>query len=326
MPITTLTSDPDALTLTLVGEYPVPVRRLWQAWVDPRQIERFWGPPDWPATFTRHDLRAGGSSNYFMSGPEGEQLSNYTRYIEVVEGERIAAIDGFAGDDGEPNDDMPSMRMDVRFEPTVEGSRFTSVTTFPSLEAMEQLMEMGMMEGLSQAMAQMDDVLADLASFAAGRGTEAKRLTPTRLRVTRMMRGTVEQIWRATREPELIQRWMLGPDGWTMPVCQVPDAAGGTYRYEWESVDRSQRFGFEGTMRELDAPHRQVFDQRQIGAPEESGMEVETTLQPMDDGALLVLVFTTPTAEMLDEIIAGGMADGMELSYARLDRVLDDTA
>ena len=72
MPIVSISSDPASLTLTAIGEYPVPVKRLWAAWTDPRQLERFWGPPQWPATFTRHDLREGGRADYHMTGPAGE--------------------------------------------------------------------------------------------------------------------------------------------------------------------------------------------------------------------------------------------------------------
>ena len=78
-------------------------------------------------------------------------------------GRRIELEDGFADEDGSPNDAMPSMRMVFTFEPTSSGSRFTSVTTFPSLEAMEQLVKMGMVEGLKSAMGQLDAVLADRA-------------------------------------------------------------------------------------------------------------------------------------------------------------------
>ena len=69
MPVQSIAPDLDTLTLTAIGEYPVPVARLWEAWADPRQLERFWGPPGWPATFTRHDLAVGGRSEYHMTGP-----------------------------------------------------------------------------------------------------------------------------------------------------------------------------------------------------------------------------------------------------------------
>jgi uncharacterized protein YndB with AHSA1/START domain len=141
---------------------------------------------------------------------------------------------------------MPTMRMVFSFESTKTGSRCTTVTTFPSLAAMEQLTKMGMIEGMRSAMGQIDALLAALQSFAATRATEAQILNDTQVRVSRVIRGTVEQIWRAHHDPTLMQRWLLGPDGWTMPVCEVATKVGEHYRYEWENSDKSQRFGFVG--------------------------------------------------------------------------------
>ena len=161
MPITSIDSDAEALTLTVVGEYPVPVERLWQAWSDPRQLERFWGPESWPARFTRHDMTVGGRSQYHMTGPDGSTSQGWWRFIAVEPGRLIEVEDGFAHEDGSPNDDMPSMRMVFTFEQTATGSRFIGVTHFPSLEAMEQLVEMGMVEGMKSALGQLDGVIAD---------------------------------------------------------------------------------------------------------------------------------------------------------------------
>ncbi len=77
MPITSITKDTEALTMTVVADFGVPVRRLWDAYADPRQLERFWGPPTWPATFSRHDMAVGGRSHYLMTGPDGDQSHGY---------------------------------------------------------------------------------------------------------------------------------------------------------------------------------------------------------------------------------------------------------
>lgn len=167
MPITSVSSDASALTLTIVGEYPVPVERLWQAYADPRQLERFWGPETWPATFTRHDMTVGGRSEYYMTGPDGTTARGWWRFLAVEPARRIELEDGFAHDDGRPNDAMPTMRMVFTYEPTPTGSRFTSTTYFPSPEAMQQLVEMGMEEGLRSALGQLDAVLAEPAPLAA---------------------------------------------------------------------------------------------------------------------------------------------------------------
>lgn len=168
MPITSVSSDANALTLTVVGDYPVPVERLWQAYADPRQLERFWGPETYPATFTRHEVEAGGRSEYHMAGPDGSVSRGWWRFLSVDPGRGFEVEDGFANEDGTPNETMPSMRMVFRFEPAGTGSRVTSVTHFPSTEAMQQLVDMGMEEGLRSAMGQLDGVLAEPAPSRAG--------------------------------------------------------------------------------------------------------------------------------------------------------------
>jgi uncharacterized protein YndB with AHSA1/START domain len=171
MPISSIVSDAGALTLTVVGDYPVPVERLWAAYADPRQLERFWGPETWPATFVRHDMEVGGRSEYYMTGPDGNTSRGWWRFQAVEPGRRFEVEDGFADEDGRPDEAMPTMRMVFTFEPTPTGSRFTSVTYFPSLESMEQLVKMGMLEGLRSALGQLDGVLAGSPSLTVDPAT-----------------------------------------------------------------------------------------------------------------------------------------------------------
>lgn len=321
MPITSITSDPHALTMTMIGDYPVPVTRLWEAWADPRQLERFWGPPGWPATFTRHDVAVGGRSEYHMTGPDGERSTGYWVFETVEPGRCIEVVDGFAHEDGSANDEMPNMRMRMTFEATDEGSRFVSVTTFPDLATMEQLAAMGMVEGATAAFGQMDDVLADLATFAAELPVAAQLLDDTHVRISRVVRGTVDEVWRAHHDPDLVRRWMLGPDGWTMPVCETSTEVGGAYRYEWAAEDGSERFGFEGEVLAAAPPHRAVQTERMTGTDGPSTVN-ELTLTPVAGGTLLTLLITYPSRELRDEILATGMTEGMETSYARLESLL----
>ncbi len=318
MPITATSSDPETLTLTVVGDYDVPVARLWQAFVDPRQLERFWGPVEWPATFTRHDMAVGGQSHYYMTGPDGTLARGWFRFLDIEPQRRIEVEDGFALDDGAPDPAMPVMRMTFHFQETSSGSRFTGVTRFESLEDMERVLELGMEEGMRSAMGQLDRVLADLASFASDRATEAQILSDTLVRISRIIRGTVEEVWRAHHEPELLQRWFLGPDGWTMPVCQVATEVGGSFRYEWEAEDGSGRFGFEGTVLEWEPPSRVVSTEQMIGM-EGPPARNEMTLAPVPGGTLLTLIITYPNAEVRDAALGSGMTDGMEAGYRRLE-------
>ena len=319
MPVTSVTQDPESLTLTIVADFAVPVRRVWDAYADPRQLERFWGPPSWPATFTRHDMAVGGRSNYAMHGPQGETSGGYWEFLSVDEAKRFEVVDGFADDEGNPNQELPTIRMEFVFEPTDGGSRLTTTSHFASLDELEKLVAMGMVEGTRAAMSQIETVLDDLTSFAAGNGTEVALLGETKARITRIIRGSVDQVWRAHHEPELLRRWMLGPDGWTMPVCEVATVVGQSYRYEWENEESGERFGFTGHLLECLAPVRATTDEAMIGVAGPSVVN-ELTLIPLESGTLLSVICTYPDAATREMILATGMADGMETSYARLER------
>lgn len=160
MPVTEVRKDPEALTLRVAAQFAAPVARVWAAYADPRQLERFWGPPGWPATFVRHDFAVGGRSEYYMTGPDGTQSRGYFEFLAVDAPRAFEVLDGFLGPDGKSADGMPTMRMRFTFEPHDGGTRMIVVTTFPSVEALEQLTAMGMEEGMRAAMGQIDAVLA----------------------------------------------------------------------------------------------------------------------------------------------------------------------
>ena len=320
MPITSIDKDVDALTMTVVADFRVQARRLWEAYSDPRQIEKFWGPPEWPATFPRHDMIPGGRSVYYMTGPDGERMHGHWEILHVDAPHTFEFRDGFAHADGTPNDSAPTMRVVFTFEDTDDGSRLTTTTWFDSVSDMETLVEMGMEEGVKTAMAQIDEVVADLTSFAGGVGTILQVLDDTHVRVSRIIRGSIQKVWDAHHQPELMQRWMLGPDGWSMPVCDVATTVGGTYRYEWVDENGENRFGFTGELLESTHPNRTVTTEQMIGIDTITTNELTLTL--VDDGTLLSLLITYPDAATRDMILATGMTKGMETSYARLESEL----
>jgi len=321
MPVTSVEKDLDQLTITIVADFAAPVRRVWDAYTDPRQIERFWGPPTYPATFTRHDAAVGGRSVYKMTGPEGDEHWGSWDWTAVDAPNSFEVLDNFADETGTPAPDMPTTRMEFALAETAAGTRLTTTSHFASLDQMQQQLDMGMLEGIKEGMSQIDGVLADLAAFAASRGAEAQILSDTQVRVARVIRGTVDQVWRAHHEPELMQQWLLGPDGWTMPVCEIATKVGDTYRYEWQPEGGGEGFGFTGELVESEAPYREVTTESMIGMPGSTLNEL--TLTPVESGTLLSLVITYANAEMRDMILATGMTDGMETSYARLERILE---
>ena len=161
MPITSVTKDPASLSLTVVADFPVPQKRLWEAFADPRQLERFWGPPFAPSTFTHHDFRVGGRAEYVLTGPNGEKWSGSWKFMAV---NPIDSFEAHDGDDNAEDENLPAS-MRFGFETTPTGSRLTSVTRFSSVEAMEQTIP-GMEEGLRAAMPQLDALLAERGAAA----------------------------------------------------------------------------------------------------------------------------------------------------------------
>lgn len=321
MPVTSVTKDAEALTMTVVAEFDAPVRRLWDAYLDPRQLERFWGPPTYPAGFTRHDGCVGGRSEYAMTGPDGDVSRGYWEWIAVDEVKGFEVRDGFAGADGTANQQLPTQRMVFAFEATPNGSRVTTTTYFNSVTDLEKLLAMGMEQGMTEAMGQMDAVLADLASFAAGDRTTTQLLSDTQVRISRIIRGGLQAVWRAHQEPALLRQWLLGPEGWTMPVCEAATEVGQRYRYEWAHGDGERQFGFTGTLLESVPPHRSVTTETMIGTDGPSSTN-ELTLTAVEEGTLLSIVITFPDAEVRDTVLATGMTDGMESSYARLESLV----
>jgi uncharacterized protein YndB with AHSA1/START domain len=110
MTVTAVRKDAQALTLTLDAEFDASPERVWQLWADPRQLERWWGPPTYPATVTSHDLNPGGRVEYHMTGPEGDQPKGLWEVVEVVPPHRLVFKDLFANEDGSPNTDLEATR------------------------------------------------------------------------------------------------------------------------------------------------------------------------------------------------------------------------
>lgn len=169
MTVTAVHKDPDALTLTVTAEFDASPTRVWELWADPRQLERWWGPPAWPATFTQHDLAPGSRVAYHMTGPNGDEAHAYWDIVEANPPDRLVYLDGFANADGTPNDEFPRNEGRVTIEPTGTGrTRMSIKSTFPNAEAMERLLGMQMAEGMTEAVGQIDAILAEDAVAPRG--------------------------------------------------------------------------------------------------------------------------------------------------------------
>lgn len=160
MPVTDVTKDLDALTMSVTAEFDAGAERVWEMWSDPRQLEHWWGPPSHPATFVDHDLVAGGRAAYYMTSPEGQKYHGWWRFEEVDPPSMLRFEDGFADDDGKPNEAMPTTIATVTITESDGATTMTIESKFASREGMEQTLEMGVEQGITEAVGQIDALLA----------------------------------------------------------------------------------------------------------------------------------------------------------------------
>jgi uncharacterized protein YndB with AHSA1/START domain len=144
----------------------------------------------------------------------------------------------------------------------------------------------------------------------------------THVVVTRHFAATPEALYRAHTDPALVQRWMLGPEGWTMPVCISEVKPGGKIRYEW-SNGKGQDFYLTGEYVELD-PYNRIVHVERMHLPDATTPDnhIETTFAPNGTGTLMTMRMTLPDAQTRAAMLATGMERGMEASYVRLENML----
>jgi uncharacterized protein YndB with AHSA1/START domain len=161
MSVTSLHKDFDTLTLTLIADFTAPTERVWHLWADPRQLERWWGTEDYPATVKDHDLSVGGSVIYFMTGPAGEKSYGWWRITSVNPPKSLEFVDGFGNEDGTPVADGPTTTIRVQLTEHDGGTRMEVRSIYSSREHMEEIDRLGAAEIFAQSIAKMDGLLAD---------------------------------------------------------------------------------------------------------------------------------------------------------------------
>ena len=149
------------------------------------------------------------------------------------------------------------------------------------------------------------------------------------VRVTRQFHAPRELVYKAYTTPELLRKWLLGPPGWAMPVCEMDVREGGKYRWQWKNEANGKQFGFHGEFQQVDAPallvHSEFFDAGDIGGSMGEGSRV--TIAFSEDNGMTTVTSTMDygSREVRDQVVATGMTDGMETSYRRLDALLNES-
>ena len=160
MPVTDVQHDKDNLTLTIVADFAAPVERIWEVYADARQLERVFGPPTYPATFVDHTLAPGSRTTYFMTSPEGEKFAGVWDIETVEEPTGFTFEDAFADQDFNVKPELPVSKNTYAFAAHGEGTRATYVSTFASADDLQRVLDMGVVEGATSAINQIDDLVA----------------------------------------------------------------------------------------------------------------------------------------------------------------------
>jgi uncharacterized protein YndB with AHSA1/START domain len=162
--VTSVDKDTENLTLTLIAELDAPPERAWQLWEDPRQFERWWGAPGYPAKATALDLRTGGKVEFHLSGPDGDTPNNVWDVVEANPPRRLILRDAIVDENDFPTDEGPSS-FTVRFEPVEQGrTRMSIESKFPNAEALKVALDMDMDKMLAWSVGQMETIIAESQS------------------------------------------------------------------------------------------------------------------------------------------------------------------
>ncbi len=143
-------ADKEAATLVMEREFGAPLDLVWKAWTEPERIEQWWGPRDWKTKNTRMDVRPGGTWHYCMTGPGGMESWGHATYREIADKQRIVYEDAFSDASGTKNTDMPVMVITTEFSERDGKTTVRSSTQFASPEALQSVLDMGVVAGASQ--------------------------------------------------------------------------------------------------------------------------------------------------------------------------------
>lgn len=280
--MTVISADKDfeARTIVMVAEFDAPIEEVWDLWADPRKLERWWGPPTYPATFDRYELAPGGDAGYYMTSPEGDTHRGWWKFTAIDPPKSLSFVDGFADDEGNPVESMPASTVNVTFTEREGRTRMELRSTFDSVEAMEKMVEMGVVEGMSAAMGQMDSVL---------RGD---------VLVTRAFEASPEAVFAAWTEPEKFAHW-FGGDSIEVPgeSVDLDVKVGGQWKATMRLPDGGE-INWTGEYTEVDPPRRLALTMSdEPGSP--AGAPV--TVDIFEAGGPTGMTVTQPRGDFTDE-------------------------
>jgi uncharacterized protein YndB with AHSA1/START domain len=167
MTVLSVDKDAAAMSMAVTAEFDAAVDSVWQLWANPRLLERWWGPPEYPITVEHHDLTAGGKVTYFMTTPDGDKVPGDWNIVAVDAPRWLVIEDADVDADGIPNDGNDVTRMEVAISQAGATTRMVVTSFFASTVGMEQMLATGFEDGMQLVMVQIDTLLAELTASSA---------------------------------------------------------------------------------------------------------------------------------------------------------------
>lgn len=160
MPVLNVDTNLDNASITITAEFAAPIEQVWDIYADPRKLEKIWGPPSCPATFVEHSLVPGSRTTYYMELPEGGRSCGWWQVTAVDAPNSFTFDDGFADVNLQPLDDMPVSANVYSFTESGGVTRAVFTSTYTTAEGLQQVLDMGVIEGATAAINQVDGLLA----------------------------------------------------------------------------------------------------------------------------------------------------------------------
>jgi uncharacterized protein YndB with AHSA1/START domain len=309
-PATTPAATDHELVLTRLLEAPREL--VWKVWTQNEHLARWCAPQGFTITHSEGDLRPGGAWRTCMQSPESVDHWVGGVYREIVPVERLVFSHIWDGDDGQPGHET---QVTVTF---AEQGKQTLMTFhqkyFHSLASRD-----GHEEGWSESF----DRLNDYVQQVHNKGGAITVTTPSEreILITRVFNAPRHLVYEAYSKPEHVARWLLGPEGWSMPVCEIDLQVGGAWRYVWRGPEGAE-FEMHGVYREIVPSERLVCTE----VFEEHEALVTTTFTEQNGTTILRTTVLHASSEARDGHLQSGMEVGLEASYQRLEELLAGVA
>jgi uncharacterized protein YndB with AHSA1/START domain len=304
---------------TMERIFHAPRELLFEAWSDPNHLVHWWSPKPWEVTVCKVDFRPGGLWVYGMKGPDGSESWGRAIYREIVKPERIVFVDSFADDQGNPLSGMPEMVITVDFIDLGDQSKIKFNCAFANEADLQKTVGFGMVEGLNQCFAQLDEYLATKGTQKAETKINLTLPSDREIRMSRIFDAPRDLVFKALTDPNLLAQWW-GPNNTTTIIDTLEFRVGGAWRFVQRDPTGEEN-AFRGEFREIVPPERVVQTFEWEGLP--GHILVETmTLEDLDGKTRITTTSLFDSKEDRDGMLSSGMEVGANESWDRLAKLL----